>query len=543
MINPDVTQVFNALAEHKAYLDKQKTDIRSLFRDAEDRFTDFSIQVPDLLLDYSKNLVSSETRGLLINLATASRVPEGIQAMFAGETINSSEQQAALHVALREQRPSHVREEVESCLSKMEQLVDAVHTGNWPGYSGKAISDVVNIGIGGSDLGPSMVVTALAQFSVNRVKLHFVSNGDPVHLEGTLRRLNPETTLFIISSKSFSTLETRLNASAAQAWIASKAQSNADVARHFVAVTGNLAAATDFGIDADRVFPLWDWVGGRFSLWSAIGLPIALSVGMESFRELLRGAHEMDQHFLNSELVQNLPVVMALLNVWHAGFCNASSHAVVPYSQELNRLPGFLQQLYMESLGKSVDTAGDLVTNSSAGVLWGSSGTDSQHSYFQYLHQGIDLIPVDFIAIANSSVGNSNEQHAHLLANCFSQSKALMEGKNRAQIEQELRSSGLDDDEIAALAPHKVTIGNKPSNTLLLRELNPSVLGKLIALYEHQVYVQSLLLNINAFDQWGVELGKSLSKEIFNNLATGKSGEALDASTSKLIDLSKEWQE
>jgi glucose-6-phosphate isomerase len=459
--------------------------------------------------------------------------------MFAGESINTSEHQPALHVALREQNPALLREEVASCLAKMEQLVNAAHGGNWFGYSGKAFTDVVNIGIGGSDLGPSMAVSALAPFAVNKVKLHFASNGDPVHLASTLQQLNPETTLFIISSKSFSTLETVLNADAARVWIASNSNSDIEVMKHFVAVTSNLEAAKKFGIASDKMLPLWDWIGGRFSLWSAIGLPIALSIGMENFRSLLRGAHEMDQHFLHTQLSQNMPVIMALLSVWYSEFNNSSSHTVAPYSQQLNQLPAFLQQLTMESLGKSVDKEGDLVSRNSAGVLWGSSGSNNQHSYFQYLHQGSDLIPVDFIAIANSSVANASDQHAHLLANCFSQSLALMKERNRSEIAEELSASNVKDNEIV---PHKVTTGNKPSNTLLLQELNPSVLGKLIALYEHKVYVQSLLLNINAFDQWGVELGKTLSKEIFNSLTTEEPTNALDPSTSNLIKLTKEWQ-
>jgi glucose-6-phosphate isomerase len=538
MINPEVAQVLRQLEQHKASLDEQSVSISSLFSDDEDRFANFSIQDPELVLDYSKNLVSPETLNLLIKLAQASQIPAGIQAMFAGESINTSEHQPALHVALREQNPDLLREEVASCLAKMEQLVNAVHGGDCLGCSGQAFTDIVNIGIGGSDLGPSVVVSALAPFAVNKVKLHFVSNGDPVHLDSTLQQLNPETTLFIISSKSFSTLETGLNADAALAWIASNSSSDVEIMNHFVAVTSNLEAAKNFGIASDKVFPLWDWVGGRFSLWSAVGLPIALSIGMENFRSLLRGAHEMDQHFLHTQLSQNMPVIMALLSVWYSGFNNSSSHTIAPYSQHLNQLPAFLQQLSMESLGKSVDKDGDPVS-SSAGVLWGSSGSNSQHSYFQYLHQGSDLIPVDFIAIANSSVANASDQHAHLLANCFSQSMALMKGRNHSEIEEELSASNLNDNEIS---PHKVTTGNKPSNTLLLQELNPSALGKLIALYEHKVYVQSLLLDINAFDQWGVELGKTLSKEIFNSLTTEEPANALDPSTSNLIKLTKEWK-
>ena len=516
------TSAWKALQEHSEQFQNKDFRLGELFDKSDNRFNGFSLQHEGLLLDFSKNYLTEETLELLLNLATEMKVPSGINSMFQGEEINATEKRAALHIALRQPAALNTRAEVEESLTKMEGFVRHVHTGEWTGYSGKKITNVVNIGIGGSDLGPAMVTAALASFASTGIELHFVSNLDPSHLNSTLEKLDPDTTLFVVASKSFSTLETQQNAQSARQWFLQKAQDDAAIGKHFVAITSNIEAATKFGIDEQNIFPLWDWVGGRFSLWSAIGLPIALAIGMDNFRALLAGAHSMDQHFQHAELSKNMPVIMALLTIWYTGLFNSHSSAVVPYIQNLNLLPSFLQQLYMESLGKSVDIHGKPVTANTAEVLWGTAGTNGQHSYFQLLHQGTEFIPVDFIAQA-SARSKDDRAHQQLLANCFSQSLALMKGSTNES------------------EPHKFIAGNKPSNTLLISELNPYNLGCLIALYEHKVYVQSILWNINAFDQWGVELGKKLSAQVFDAMNESNSEKKFDDSTSGLIDQVQDW--
>ena len=511
-----------ALQKHSEEFRHKEFRLSALFGANTDRFQEYSLNHEELLLDYSKNFINSETVSLLLDLAGQSQLPAAIEAMFRGEEINTTEQRAALHVALRDPSAKTNTPEVCASLERMESLVAELHGGKWTGYSGKVITDVVNLGIGGSDLGPAMVCDALASFATHKLHVHFVSNVDPSHLQNTLKDLQAETTLFVIASKSFTTLETLKNAEAARSWLLQKTDATA-TAKHFVAITTSLSTATEFGIEERNLYPLWDWVGGRFSLWSAIGLPIAIALGMDGFRQLLAGAHSMDEHFRTAPLEKNMPVILALLNFWYREYFDAHSTAVVPYSQRLNLLPSFLQQLCMESLGKSVDKQGAPIEHNTGDIIWGTAGTNGQHSYFQLLHQGTEFIPVDFVAAANSDAQGSAEAHQHLLANCFSQSLALMEGK-------------LDAD-----SAHKMVVGNKPSNTLLLKELNPYNLGMLLALYEHKVYALSVLWNINAFDQWGVELGKKLSTKVFTAMSAETDQELLDESTQGLIQKVRKW--
>ena len=512
-----------ALQKHSEEFRRKEFRLSELFGFEKNRFQEYSLSHEGLLLDYSKNFIKSETVSLLLDLAQQSQLPSAIDAMFRGEGINTTEQRAAMHVALRAPRERTKTPEVNASLERMESLVAELHGGKWTGYSGRVITDIVHLGIGGSDLGPAMVCDALRHLATRKLSVHFVSNIDPSHLQNTLKDLQAETTLFVIASKSFSTLETLKNAEAARDWLLEQTDATA-TAKHFVAITTNLSAATEFGIEEQNLYPLWDWVGGRFSLWSAIGLPIALALGMDGFRQLLAGAHSMDEHFRTAPLDKNLPVILALLNFWYREYFDAHSTAVVPYSQRLNLLPSFLQQLCMESLGKSVDKQGAPIEHNTGDIIWGTAGTNGQHSYFQLLHQGTEFVPVDFIAAANSDVQGSAEAHQHLLASCFSQSLALMEGK-------------LDADSI-----HKVVAGNKPSNTLLLEELNPYNLGMLLALFEHKVYALSVLWNINAFDQWGVELGKKLSTKVFAAMSADTNQELLDESTQGLIQKAQHWR-
>lgn len=525
MSKPTDTSAWKALLEHSKEFQQDDFRLSELFNGSANRFDSFSLRHEDLLLDYSKNYLTDETREHLLELAAQQQVPQAIAAMFAGETINISERTAALHVALRTPTESNEHGEIIKTLAKMESFVSGVHEGQRTGYNGDKITDVVNIGIGGSDLGPALVTDALSAFSSGHLHIHFVANLDPAHIDSALDGLQAETTLFVIASKSFTTPETLQNAAAARRWFMRKVNDDNAMNKHFVAVTENIIAATNFGIDAENVFPLWDWVGGRFSLWSAIGLPIALAIGMNNFRQLLAGGHAMDKHFRDTDLGENIPVMMALISVWYRGFFDCHSTAVVPYSQKLALLPAYLQQLYMESLGKSVDVDGAAVDTPTAEVLWGSTGSSAQHSYFQLLHQGTEFIPVDFIAFANSAVQGEEEQHRQLLANCFSQSLALMMGHCDPEL------------------PHKNIVGNKPSTTLLLAELSPYNLGSLIALFEHKVYVQSVIWNINAFDQWGVELGKKLSQQLLQAFDAPEDAAELDDSTASLLRLAREWSQ
>jgi len=533
------TPAWQALQSALHHLKIAKPRIANYFSQHPDRFEKFSLSAAGILLDYSKNQISEEIRTLLIQLAEQAGMQQAIAAMFNGELINNSEQRAALHVSLRSPyKVTACEQAVHATLNQMETFVQQLSSGERQGFDGKPIKDVINIGIGGSDLGPAMSYQALAPFHVEHLRCHFVSNVDPAHLASTLQTLNPATTLFVIASKTFTTLETNLNAQAARAWLISAGCVEQNLARHFAAVTTNTELAVAFGIAPANIFPMWNWVGGRYSLWSAIGLPIALGVGMENFRALLRGAHAMDEHFHNAPLAHNMPVLMALLSLWYCNFLGAESQAILPYAQNLHLFPAFLQQLDMESLGKQARKDGTSLDITSGSIVWGSAGTNGQHSFHQLLHQGTHLIPTDFIAVVESATDNG-QQHQHLLANCFAQSQALMDGKTLESATIELRMQGLSEQEVATLAPHKVIPGNRPSNTLLLKKLTPESLGALIALYEHKVYAQSVLLQINAFDQWGVQLGKDLSVNVYKALTAVEQCTAFDASTNALINLAR----
>ena len=521
---------------------QQQTTIHGLFDDDPLRFDRFSVTVPELVFDYSKNLISGEIQQLLFELADQCGMPAAIDRMFAGDNVNPTEDRPALHVALRGHRVNSLEHEVAAVREKMSEFVAAVHQGDWRGCTGDTITDVVNIGIGGSHLGPAMAVRALDDFVSGQVNCHFISNVDPAAGLRVLSSLNPATTLFIIASKSFTTLETHQNALLARRWFLEQGYGESDLARHFVAVSTNIEAAESFGIDRQNIFPMWDWVGGRYSLWSAIGLPIALTIGMDHFRELLTGAHHADEHFRNQPLSENIPIIMGLLSAWYSGFFNTTSQVILPYSQHLELFPAFLQQLSIESLGKGVQLHGEPVDTDTGLVLWGAPGTDGQHSFHQLLHQGTRMVPADFIAIASGPGDQYREQQDHLLANCFSQSQALMDGKTLAQAMNELTDAGMTEQAAGRLAPHKVIPGNRPSNTFLLHQLTPHNLGYLTALYEHSVYVQSVLWNINAFDQWGVELGKKLSGPIYTALTGNEPGDQFDASTNNLVAICRTWQ-
>jgi len=516
---------WQALSDHAARFQQHESTLGQLFANNPTRFQEFSLELDGLLLDYSRHFIDSEIRNSLLALAEQRQLKEAIAAMFRGDAINNTEQRPALHVALRQPAEVNQHPEVIETLKRMEDFVGAVHSGDWRGRSGKQISTVVNLGIGGSDLGPAMVSEALGRFTHAGIEVRFVSNVDPVHFQRTVADLDPDTTLFIVASKSFTTLETHQNAAAARSWFLGAGNDESGIARHFVAITTNLEAAAEFGIPEANLFPMWDWVGGRYSLWSAIGLPIAMALGMDHFRQLLAGAHAVDEHFRQAPLAENMPVLMALLTVWYTGFFNAHSTAVVPYYQTLAQFPSYLQQLYMESLGKRVDKAGKPIDWTSGEVVWGTTGTNGQHSYFQLFHQGTEFIPVDFIAVAKPGVTGADEAHQHLLANCLSQSLALMEGTP---------------DEAN---PHKQVPGNRPSNTLLLADLDPSRLGMLIALYEHKVFTQSVIWDINAFDQWGVELGKRLSRTLFSALSDSAQRDSLDGSSQGLINTIDNWKQ
>lgn len=536
--------------------------MRQMFQDDPMRFEKFTVQLgitsdlagvvgqpsrtasssTSLFFDYSKNRINEETVALLVKLAEQSELPAYIERMFCGEKINSTEGRAALHTALRNRtgRPvlldgKDVMPDVQRVLGLMRRFCDAVHSGEHAGHTGKPIRDIVNIGIGGSDLGPLMVCEALKPFADQGLRVHFVSNIDASHLCETLKELDAETTLFVVSSKTFTTQETLTNARSARAWLVDKLGDEHAVAKHFAAVSTNLEATAKFGINPNNVFEFWDWVGGRYSLWSAIGLPIALYLGMDRFEELLSGGHAMDEHFRRTPLDKNIPVLMAMLGVWYGNFFHAESNAVFPYDQYMHRFAAYLQQLDMESNGKGVDREGHAVDYDTGMEVWGEPGTNGQHAFYQLIHQGTRLIPCDFIAPLHSQ-NPLGEHHAILIANCFAQTEALMVGKTEEQARAELVAQGLSGEALQALLPHKVFPGNKPTNTLLVEQLDAHTLGMLIALYEHKVFVQSVIWNINPFDQWGVELGKQLAAKILKELPDSAIAAPHDASTSGLIE-------
>jgi glucose-6-phosphate isomerase len=523
----------------------QGVSLRDLFAADPDRFARFSLTFEDdLLLDYAKNRVDALTMRLLFEFARAADLEGWRERMFQGEKINHTERRAVLHVALRNRsgRPipvdgQDVMPEVSAVLERMGRFTAAVRGGSWRGFTGQRITDVVNIGIGGSDLGPLMVCTALQPYAAKGpLRTHFVSNVDGAHLALTLQGLDPERTLFVVASKTFTTQETMTNAASARDWLLARlGRQEAAVARHFVAVSTNAAAVQGFGIDPANMFEFWDWVGGRYSLWSAIGLPIALHVGMERFEELLSGAFAMDEHFRTTPLEKNLPVVLALLGVWYNNFLGAESHAILPYDQNLARFPAYFQQGDMESNGKSVDREGSLVDYQTGPIIWGEPGTNGQHAFYQLIHQGTKLIPCDFLAAARS-LTPLGDHHDKLLANFFAQTEALAFGKSEAEARAELERQGLAGEALEALLPYKLFEGNRPSTSILYRELTPHRLGSLIALYEHKIFVQGVIWNINSFDQWGVELGKQLANRILPELQGSEPVTGHDGSTNGLVN-------
>ncbi|MFC0666855.1 glucose-6-phosphate isomerase [Azotobacter chroococcum] len=539
----DVTSLpaWKALQEHR--LAMQDFHMREAFLANPGRFDDFSTASCGLFLDYSKNLVTQETRDLLVNLAREAGLAEATRAMFAGERINASEGRPVLHTALR--RPMgdslvidghNIMRDVHAALAQMTDIVGRIHNKLWRGYNDKAITDVVNIGIGGSYLGPELVSEALLPYTQQSgVRCHYLANIDGSEFRELTARLNAETTLFIISSKTFGTLETLKNAQAARTWYLAKGGTEEKLYRHFIAVSSNKQAAIEFGIREKNIFPMWDWVGGRYSLWSAIGLPIALAIGMANFKDLLSGAYAMDCHFRNEPFENNMPVLLAMLGIWYHNFWGAQTHAFLPYDHYLRNFVKHLQQMDMESNGKSVRQDGSPVSCGTGPVIWGGVGCNGQHAYHQLLHQGTPLIPADFIVpvVSHNPVA---DHHQWLYANCLSQSQALMCGKSREEAEAELRGKGLPEAEVKRLALHKVIPGNRPSNTLVVETLNPSRLGALIALYEHKVFVQGVVWGINSFDQWGVELGKELGKNVYGRLTSYEAPPAEDSSTQGLID-------
>ncbi|MCF5143502.1 glucose-6-phosphate isomerase [Pseudomonas sp. WS 5532] len=538
----DVTALpaWQALNQHRQAM--QDFSMRDAFNADPQRFSQFTLSSCGLFLDYSKNLITSETRDLLVGLAKEVNLKAAIDALYAGEPVNSSEGRPALHTALR--RPVgdklsvngvNIMPDVHKVLNQITDLVGRIHDGLWRGYTEKPITDVVNIGIGGSFLGPELVSEALLSYAHKGVRCHYLANIDGSEFHELTQKLRAETTLFIVSSKSFNTLETLKNAQAARAWYLAQGGSEAELYRHFIAVSSNNAAAVAFGIREENIFPMWDWVGGRYSLWSAIGLPIALAIGMSNFKELLSGAYTMDQHFQNAPFEQNMPVLLGLLGVWYGNFWGAQSHAILPYDHYLRNITKHLQQLDMESNGKSVRQDGTPVSTDTGPVIWGGVGCNGQHAYHQLLHQGTQLIPADFI-VPIVSFNPVSDHHQWLYANCLSQSQALMLGKTRSEAEAELREKGLPEAEVQKLAPHKVIPGNRPSNTIVVERISPRRLGALVAMYEHKVFVQSVVWGINAFDQWGVELGKELGKGVYNRLTGAEETLADDASTQGLIN-------
>ena len=538
-----MSKAWKALEAHKEVIAAQH--MRDLFAADPRRFDTFSLRFGDMLLDYSKNRITGETMRLLRDLAMQADLPGWIERMFTGSKINTTEDRAVLHIALRNRtdRPiwvdgTDVMSQVNEVLNRMRTFSTAVRQGVWTGYTGKAFTDVVNIGIGGSDLGPVMVTEALKPYAQEGLHVRFVSNIDGTHLTETLKHCRPETTLFLVASKTFTTQETMTNARTARDWFLRHAGDDAHVAKHFVALSTNAEAVREFGIDPANMFPFWDWVGGRYSLWSAIGLSIAIAIGFDNFSALLAGAHDMDEHFRTAPLGANLPVTLALLGIWYNNFFGAQTHAILPYDQYMHRFPAYFQQGDMESNGKRVQRDGAPVDYSTGPVVWGEPGTNGQHAFYQLLHQGTRLIPCDFIAPMKShnAVG---DHHVMLLSNFFAQTEALMKGKTAEEVRTELAGSGVRESAMADLVPHRVCLGNKPTNSILVPQITPRVLGQLIALYEHKIFAQGIIWNINSFDQWGVELGKQLASAILPELEAPAEVTGHDSSTNGLINYYK----
>lgn len=542
-INPTETQAWKELSGHAEKM--KQVHMKDLFQSDDKRFEKYSLRFNDTLVDYSKNIITEETIELLLKLATECGVKEAVKAMFSGEKINQTEDRSVLHIALRNMGDEpimvdgeDVMPDVKAALAKMKTFADKVTAGNWKGYSGKSIKYIVNIGIGGSDLGPVMVTEALKSYATFGIKPYFVSNVDGTHLSEVLKEVNAEETLFMIASKTFTTQETMTNAHSAKDWFLANGGTEADVAKHFVALSTNAEAVAAFGIDTANMFEFWDWVGGRYSLWSSIGLSIACTIGYNNFEELLTGAYEMDQHFLNTPLEENIPVILALIGLWYGNFFGSESEAILPYDQYMHRFAAYFQQGNMESNGKYVDRNGNTVQYQTGPIVWGEPGTNGQHAFYQLIHQGTKLIPCDFLAPAISQ-NPLGDHHPKLLSNFFAQTEALMNGKTKEEVEAELKAQGKSDEEIAELAPFKVFEGNKPTNSILFKKLTPKVLGSLVAMYEHKIFTQGVIWNILSFDQWGVELGKVLAKKILPELESQEDVSSHDASTNGLINTYK----
>ena len=539
--------VWQKLCQHQQAI--ASTHMRDLFAFDKNRFDKFSFQFADILFDFSKHQINDETLPMLMQLAREANIEGWRERMFTGEKINITENRAVLHTALRNRSNTpvtvdgkDVMPDVNAVLAQMRQFSDKVRNGSWLGYSGKRITDIVNIGIGGSDLGPVMVCDALKPYSSSALQVHFVSNIDGAHLMRALEKCNPETTLFIIASKTFTTQETMTNGISARTWFLAAAKENAHVAKHFVALSTNAKAVQEFGIDTANMFQFWDWVGGRYSLWSAIGLSIALYVGMDNFEELLTGAHEMDNHFRHAPLEQNMPVIMALIGIWYNNFFHVDTNAILPYDQGMARFPAYLQQADMESNGKFICRDGKRIHYKTGPVIWGEAGTNGQHAFYQLIHQGTQIVPCDFLMPVHSHYAIGKNGYAHhkiLLANFLAQTQSLMLGKTPEQARAELEKQGMSGDALEKLLPHKVFEGNRPSTSILFDKLTPNTLGKLIALYEHKIFVQGIIWDINSYDQWGVEYGKQIAQEILPLLTNDEVITSFDSSTNGLINYTK----
>ena len=546
-INPTETQSWKDLIVH--FKEMKSLHMKDLFASDPERFNKYTIRFNDILVDYSKNIITGETLRLLLNLIEEVGLKDAIDKMFSGDRINETEERAVLHIALRnrESTPIYVNgkdvmPEVNAVLDKMKEFSNKIISGEWKGFTGKKITDMVNIGIGGSDLGPVMVTECLRPYAKEGLAVHFVSNVDGTHITEALKQLNPETTLFLIASKTFTTQETMTNAFTAREWFLKCAKEETHIPRHFVAISTNSEKVEEFGIDKDNMFVFWDWVGGRYSLWSAIGLSIACYIGYENFTEMLQGACEMDNHFRDTSFEKNIPVILALIGIWYNNFFGAQTEAILPYDQYMHRFPAYFQQGNMESNGKFVGRNGKKVNYQTGPVIWGEPGTNGQHAFYQLIHQGTKIIPADFLApaISHNPIG---EHHSILLSNFFAQTEALLNGKTKEEVIEELKRDGKGDDEIRKLYPHKVFEGNRPTNSILFSKLTPRVLGSLIAMYEHKIFVQGAIWNIFSFDQWGVELGKQLAKKILPELEDDKPVESHDSSTNGLINAFKKMRE
>jgi glucose-6-phosphate isomerase len=543
-IDPTQTGSWKELQQH--FSEMKNVSMRQLFKDDPARSDKFSVRLPDLLFDYSKNIISEKTISLLINLANECRLNEAIDAMFNGDKINETENRSVLHIALRNfsKQPvfsggKDVMPLVKKSQRQIKTFCEKLHSGDWRGYSGKRIKYIVNIGIGGSDLGPQMVTEALKPYWIEDIQTYFVSNVDGTHIAETLKKVKPERTIFLIASKTFTTQETMTNAHTAREWFLKKAKDEKHIAKHFVALSTNEAEVVKFGIDKNNMFEFWDWVGGRYSLWSAIGLSIALTIGYKNFEQLLKGAYETDNHFRSTSFEKNIPVLLALVGIWYRNFFGSQTEAILPYDQYMYRFAAYFQQGNMESNGKSVDRNGEPVEYNTGPVIWGEPGTNGQHAFYQLIHQGTVLIPCDFIAPAQSH-NPIGDHHAKLLSNFFAQTEALMNGKTDEEVEQEMEKAGIQQEEMARIVPFKIFSGNRPTNSFLIKKITPLTLGRLIALYEHKIFVQGVIWNIFSFDQWGVELGKQLANKILPELENNDKINSHDSSTNALINFYKQ---